>query len=725
MMRWSDLGAALRVSPRVLLRLDLWLGVLRRALFSRVFVGYVLASFMLFMAGRQVVLALQAPSSGLNNPYVIAILIAIGMVASVLVYLLAVLLLPYCYWAFNPVAARLLPDYLELPPALDEEPWFGAYLWWTLPVLGATVLYFGLMLLPVRSAALQGIAIALQLLAIINLFARSALAAFFAPTDIDRFLHATRWQRRLVWLPIVVGTGWLVQLLMAQWIQWQAIAAVFSDLLLGAGMVGIVLAGVAQMAIALLISFVISAFFATVFVAALLLVCSRMMTPAATGGPASSSLHSITMPYPPEPARQASRAGFGRAWRRVAALAIVVTGGAYFARMPLVDWYLSSQESYLNAPATLKAQGHGFDASDRQGRLTAGYIVAGCYGDIDRMRWLRRIGLDRAQADPVALACAACEGKFEAVRWMLAQDEALRPNDVILRSDGYAKRTGSALSCAAIRGETGVVEALLARGAKPALLGPRASAVNMAAFRQDWTMVSMLLHADAGAAGLAIFSALDGARVQAAQALPHMLAAGLSLNVRDEFHRSVFHWAAMRHDLALARALMEHAAGLPAEVGPAGADLQGALPWMHVLRTAELHRRPLSADAAELLRLLLPPQVDANAQAGRSPVSRDDVLPEGWSARDAVLNDPVAGEVLSAAFDIGRLPADPEKWWRFNSAEAAEWFVRRASKTQLMRAENPDAPEGMEPRKLSTALAEAGWPELAKEVTLAVKGQRR
>lgn len=729
MVRWSDLGGSLAATPRVALRWDYWWEILRRLLFSHVFLGHAAVAAALYFGGKSMFAGLAA-GQGMTGLGVGALVVLALAVGPSIALVLGALLLPYGCWVVYPPGVRVLSDYLELPPCRRAEPPpFVDYLLWTLPAVGL-ILLLGLGgLLPLRfmrSDAYFYLCTILISFAFLRLVVRATLANWYAPEELEQFLHASRWQRRLLWLPFMAALGWgsfyIVQLAVQALVPWSykvgvSPASLWTPLAV-------------QWGLHVLVSFLLGIFYSGV----LLLACARTVSPG-TEIP-SSTLHSITMPYTPgpvrrRPAQQAPRTAFfaARHAGRWAAGVAIVAGGLYFARMPLVDWYFTtSDESYRMAPARLTALGHRLDAGERKDRLMAAYVQAACRGDIDRMRWLRRIGLDRSEADPVALACAACQGTTETVQWMLEQDATLRPNNVVLRNTAPPHTTRSALSCAAASRDIAVVQALLARGAKPAHLGARDSAVNVAAEHLNWDMVGVLLRADPGASGLAVFSALDAARIRRqrpVQQLPRMLDAGLSLNVRDEFQRSVFHWAAMQHDLALARALTENAARLPAEVGPASADLQGALPWMHVLRKAELDGRPLNAETAELLRLLLPPQVDANAQAGRSPDRRTDALPEGWSARDAVLNDPLASEVLGAAFDIGRMPADPAKWWNFSNAEAAERFVRSASMTQLLRAENPDAPAGMEPRRLSVALVEAGWPQLALQVRLAVQGQRR
>src|SRR5206468_10444998 len=86
-------------------------------------------------------------------------------------------------------------------------------------------------------------------------------------------------------------------------------------------------------------------------------------------------------------------------------------------------------------------------------------------------------------------------------------------------------------------------------------------------------------------------------------------------------------------------------------------DRQGALPWMYVLRKAELDAQPLSADAAELLRLLLPPGVDVNQPLLRPlEAGAGAAFPPGWSAGAASLNQPAARAILGADLDFGVLP---------------------------------------------------------------------
>jgi hypothetical protein len=207
--------------------------------------------------------------------------------------------------------------------------------------------------------------------------------------------------------------------------------------------------------------------------------------------------------------------------------------------------------------------------------------------------------------------------------------------------------------------------------------------------------------------------------------LPRLLAPGSDLRAVDRQGRNLFHWAAMRHDLGTARLLVERARGDAVLQALQRPDHQGALPWMYVLRKAELDAQPLSADAAQLLRLLLPPGADVNQPLQRPlEAGAGDAFPPGWSAGAASLNQPDARAILGPALDVGLLPQDPEQWWNFaGQAQAAE-FVRSLAPAQLDRAEHPQAPPGLEPRKLSDALADAGWPELAAQVRKALQSQR-
>jgi ankyrin repeat protein len=256
-----------------------------------------------------------------------------------------------------------------------------------------------------------------------------------------------------------------------------------------------------------------------------------------------------------------------------------------------------------------------------------------------------------------------------------------------------------------------------------------AHALQAAASRHHWAMVRMLLQKDRTAAPAATFAALDAAYAQdprkPAQLLPRMLDAGLVAHAVDRNGRSVFHWAALRHDLALLRALLERSDARVAEYSLRRPDGQGALPWMYVLRKAELAGQPLSEDAAELLRLLLPPEPHLNFVVTRARPADADALPVGWNAGAAVLNQPAARQILGPDLDFGLLPQDPAAWWKFAGAPEAQAFVRTATSEQLQRAEQPQAPAGQEPKQLSAALAEAGWAQLAQDVQQALQGKRR
>jgi hypothetical protein len=186
--------------------------------------------------------------------------------------------------------------------------------------------------------------------------------------------------------------------------------------------------------------------------------------------------------------------------------------------------------------------------------------------------------------------------------------------------------------------------------------------------------------------------------------------------VFDRQGRNLFHWAGMRHDLRLAQQLLQHTATAPADQTLTHADRQGALPWMYVLRRAELSALPMSDDATQLLKLLLPPGTDVNATL-RKPLEAGsgEAFPAGWTAAAVAIHQPAAREVLGPALDFGRLPPDPSRWWKFRDAQEAEDFVASLTREQLERAEQPVTVAGQAGQPLSEALAASGWPQLAQQ----------
>ena len=118
----------------------------------------------------------------------------------------------------------------------------------------------------------------------------------------------------------------------------------------------------------------------------------------------------------------------------------------------------------------------------------------------------------------------------------------------------------------------------------------------------------------------------------------------------------------MHHDLRLAQLLLQRCGRAPADQTLARPDRQGALPWMYVLRRAELTGQPLSDEATELLRLLLPPGADVNL-ALKKPLEpgSGDAFPADWTAGKSAANQPAALEVLGPALNVGLAPAEPAR----------------------------------------------------------------
>lgn len=736
MVSWSDLGASLRASPRVASRWDLWWVVAGRLFLSRVSFGYALAVLLLFLAGR---ILFDLTSEGQVPPLLVALLLAGPAVFCVA----SAFLLPWACWVLIPAASLVLPEHMALPPPQteEEEPPFTQYLLWAVPLVAAALLLAGLSFVPALGHGWAGWGFAFACsailgLAALTLFTRTALAAHYEGEEIRAFLRVTRRPRRFVVLPVVLLLGWGI------WAALQLANRLLPDP-----------PALAWVALDLLLA-VLGLLAAFTFTGAVLRAAGRLQdSETETSSSANSTqvtaldegprfalpTRPMVLPrrHPPALRAPGRRLRWLGSTLRITGVFAAIAGVAYLARLPLADWYLSHDPGYVAATDTLDRlhgnAGHRYgpilDANVLEQRLRAGYIVAGCNGDLERAGWLERLGVPQEVDQMRLLACAACAYQKDAVAWVLQTQPALRPGLVVLATHGDRRKPRSALSCAARDNDLALARQLLARGARVRDLAGPYSAVAVAATQQNWEMVALLLHKDPAAADAATFAGLDAAYARdpnrPAEVLPRLLAPGSDLRAVDRQGRNLFHWAAMRHDLRTARLLVER--GQPDAVQQAllRPDRQGALPWMYVLRKAELDAQPLSANATELLRLLLPPAADVNQQL-QPPLEAGagDAFPAGWSAGAASLNQPAARAVLGPDLDFGLLPQDPARWWNFTSATQAEEFVRGLTLVQLERAEHPQAPAGLEPRKLSDALAEAGWTDLATLVRKALQGQR-
>ncbi|MCG2594686.1 ankyrin repeat domain-containing protein [Ramlibacter sp. XY19] len=643
MLRWSDLGASLVASPRLALRGDLWAQVLRRLFFSPVFLAYALIGLLLVLAG-QPLLALAATT----------------------------LLLPYLVWAITAPVAMVLPEYLALPPPeVDAEPPFVRYLLWNMPLFVLAVLVAVVSLLPGLESgwprATLGWATALLAApAALKMATRGTLSAYYDNEASRAFMAATRWSRPLVAWPLVLGLVALVvfgaprlgaqPLAQQAWaaLPWQAWAALAAIALVAV----VTLAGIA-------------------FTGAILGACARIPSDSFTSSQDTAMATAIdermgtrsvmatrpmirTLAAPDEP----ERSRWAPVLRACGGL-VVLAGVIYLARLPLIDTYLDGDASYRAASVFLdRLQGHGanrlgpsLDAAVVSDRLRAGYIAAACNGDLEQARLLAQMEVPQPLDHARLLACAACSGERATVDWLLAAQPELRADQVVIATDGDARRPRTALSCAARSNDLGLARALLLRGGKPRDLEGAASSIAVAASRQHWDMVRLLLQRDRSAAPIAAFAAMDGAFARdpkrPAEVLDQLLAAGVPPLVVDRQGRNLFHWAGMRHDLRLAQALLQRSGSAPADQTLAHADAQGALPWMYVLRRAELSGQPLSEEATELLRLLLPPGADVNV-ALRKPMESGsgEAFPAGWTAATVAVHQPAALEVLGPGLDL-------------------------------------------------------------------------
>jgi ankyrin repeat protein len=336
----------------------------------------------------------------------------------------------------------------------------------------------------------------------------------------------------------------------------------------------------------------------------------------------------------------------------------VLAGVTYLARLPLLDTYLDGDANYRAASAFLERLqgqdaarlGPALDATVVSDRLRAGYIAAACSGDLEQARLLAQLEVPQPLDQARLLACAACNGERATVDWLLAEQPGLRA-EVVIATDGDSRKPRTALSCAARSNDIGLARLLLAHGGRPRDLEGSASAIAVAASRQHWDMVKLFVQRDPAAAPIAAFAAMDGAHARdprrPAEVLDQLLATGVPALVVDRQGRNLFHWAGMRHDLRLAQALLQRSGNAPADQTLARADQQGALPWMYVLRRAELSGQPLSEEATELLRLLLPPGADVNVALTKPlEAGSGEAFPPGWTAATVAAQQPAVLDVL-------------------------------------------------------------------------------
>lgn len=700
MVQWSDLGAGLRVAFGVAWSGSAWLGFLRRWLFSPVGLLCWAALAATFAVGAFVFGGLGLTDD--FSPKGLFLLLVLG--GPLALVALAAIDLPHLLWAAHPSATLALRKRLRLaPPQVTRAPSFRRYITWSGPLvmtlLATAVVYqrpavrdgnFEVLFL--MGAAFVAAACAGEL------FVRSALGSHFAPEQVEDFADATRMDRILLWVPGLLAAGLAVHF---------ALDAVLPDTpLLGA-------------VLELLIGLELLRIAALAGSAALLLACSRGLQ-----GP-EEPIASQTMMMPQRP-RVGARypAPTLSPAKVIAALALfgtVLAAGGFAMRMELTDVYFLRDPVYRNASASLHgrfAGGTPRQAADGDERLHAGLVAFACGGDLRRARWLSNIGVASEDDHQRILACAVCDRRANVLEWITGVQPGLGTGIVALAAEGPPGSRSLPVGCALAQDDVPLAQQLLKAGSDAGAFDDPRSPVQLAIAQQRWDVVRLLLRERPKQARKVLFTALQQAHARDPK-LPALVAArlveaGVPLHTRDASDRSVLHWAAYRHDLALARFVLQQSP--PPGFGPDHADEQGALPWMHVLRRAELDGRPMNEAAVELLRLLLPPEGTLDTAIPAMDPTRGALFPAGWTAARVALNQPAVHALLGERIDYGQLSGDAESWWKFASLQHAEEFVRSATPAQLARAENPQATGDLPPKKLSTALAEAGWTALAAEV---------
>lgn len=701
-MEWRDLMASVQATRGVVFAGGFWGELVRRALFSRVFLLYALLAGMFAWSVAWFWAAAGDAARIGPGAQLLVVFAFIGWADIVLGFVL-LLLLPYVWWSLLPPAARRLAPKLQISLHQNAEPPFGSFLAWTGPLFGAVLLACGAALLPIGHPSVA-VAVLAALVVLIfvcgtKLFARSALAAVVSPEQREAFLAATRVQRLLLWTPALLASTLLPAF----------VAATAAGLLRRYGFAGLV--------VPLLLYVFVAVALAVAFTGILLRACARFGGDAAGGPDGGNPLTRGARP------RRAVVVG--------GTLAALVALGCvlYAARGPLTDWWLTGDRDYhVGAlPSVLEPPDVPliYDHRSRTQRLRAGYIVMGCKGRMQAARWIHGLDVTEPADHARLLACAACQGKKkDAVHWLLQLPSSVPVDTFVSSADG---RPLNALQCAARDNDPAVVAELLRRGGRRLSVDGETSAVQLAA---GHAQVLALLQQDPDATAR---EALDSVRLAYARGrnpqeyLSKLRQAGLGLDTRDADGRGLLHWVAMHHDLPLAMALLEAGSqGLPESALRAG-DAQGAPPWVYVLRKAEIDGRRLSREAAELLARLAPSEGGLHYSApgpARTREGRHMSLPVGWTPFTLVINDPAALRSLGDRFDVGRLPQDPSLWWNFAGERQAREFVGLLHPNQLLRAEDPEPVASGRPPGLSTALDRRGWTQLAADVRSAVERAR-
>lgn len=699
MVQWSDLGAGLRVAVGAAWSRSACLGFLRRWLFSRVGLLCWVALAAVFAVGAFVFGGLGAgDDSTAMGPLLLLVLGGPLALAA-----LAAIDLPHLLWAAHPPVTVALRKRLRLAaPQVTHTPRFRRYITWSGPLvmtlLATAVVYQ-------RPAVRDGSFEVLFVMAAVlvaavcagELFVRSALASHFAPELVEEFADATRMDRIVLWVPGLLAAGLAVHF---------ALDAVLPDTpVLGA-------------VLELVIGLELLRLAAVAGSAALLLACSR----AVQGPEEPIASQTMMMPQRRGDARYpAATLSPLKAIAGVALFGTVLAAGGFAMRMELSDMYFLRDPVYRNASTDLHARFAGAtprQAADVEERLHAGLVAFACSGDLRRARWLSNLGVGGEDDHQRILACAVCDRRADVLDWVTGVQPGVGTGVVAVASEGPPGSRTLPVACALAQNNVPLAQRLLRAGSDAGAFDDPRSPVQLAIAQQRWDAVRLLVRERPRQARKVLFTALQQAHARdpklPALVAPRLVEAGVPLHVRDATDRSLLHWAAYRHDLALARFVLQQSP--PAGFGAGQADEQGAPAWMHVLRRAEVDGRPMSDEAVELLRLLLPPEGPLNMAIPAMDPAKGALFPAGWTPARVALNQPAVRAALGDRIDYGQLAGEADSWWKFTSLQHAEEFVRTATPAQLARVENPQAPDGLSPKKLSTALAEAGWTDLAAEL---------
>jgi ankyrin repeat protein len=405
----------------------------------------------------------------------------------------------------------------------------------------------------------------------------------------------------------------------------------------------------------------------------------------------------------------------------VLASILIVGALAYGARFPIIHLYLMLSDDIYRSSRIAGRPDQTIHES-----IANGLIAYGCKGSMDGVKLLVRLGVNAEEWKEMvpAFMCAVESGNTELVIYFL--ELGVDVNATWQRSsERPTTMPSTALQRAVDAGNVPLIELLLQKGADPNRTATdMPGAVHFAARENKLDIVRRLIKAG-GKADTAIpeppiFLFVQDIASRRPQldfdwkpSLTAAVKAGLTLNAKDPFGRTVLHWAANHGQYTLIQALLSMG------ISSYDEDAQGALPFTHLLRWIENSNiekpRPEELTAlASLTKGVQDINLRAHASSNKPPKFWWLSIEPGFSISVLAVNYAWLRDTFGERIDYSRLTGDsyPNRW-SFHNAETASRLVNDLSTHQLRAA--PGLPE---------ALRREGMHELAALVDRRTAGSK-